>query len=396
MKHHPRFAPFAAALFGLVAAVEAADSRPRVTTSNFNPAISLILDGKYARFSRDPATDGIAGFSVEPEVLEPTEGFHIDETELTLSSNVDDQFFGQFTAGFHDGEAEIEEAFFETLALGNGFTGRAGRFFSGIGYLNSIHAHAWDFADLPLPYRALIGRHNLADDGVQLRWVAPTDLFLEFGAELMRGDAFPAGGAARGGKGAKTAFVRIGGDVGVSHAWRAGLSRFSAEAEGRESGDEAAPDLFSGDVELTVLDVVWKWAPDGNARERNFKLQAEYLQRDEDGEYTLNALGAPLAFRGEQTGWYAQAVYQFRPRWRAGVRYAQAGAGSAAAAFTGTALDAQGHKPEATSAMLDYAPSEFSRFRLQYTRDEARAGAADHQWYLQYTMSLGAHGAHSF
>ena len=36
--------------------------------------------------------------------------------------------------------------------------------------------------------------------------------------------------------------------------------------------------------------------------------------------------------------------------------------------------------------MLDYAPSEFSRLRLQYNRDQSQA-EADNQWYLQYIMS---------
>ena len=45
--------------------------------------------------------------------------------------------------------------------------------------------------------------------------------------------------------------------------------------------------------------------------------------------------------------------------------------------------------------MFDYSPSEFSRFRLQFARDRARPGATDNQIFLQYIMSLGAHGAHS-
>jgi hypothetical protein len=45
--------------------------------------------------------------------------------------------------------------------------------------------------------------------------------------------------------------------------------------------------------------------------------------------------------------------------------------------------------------MLDYSHTEFSRFRVQYNRDESYA-VADNQWYLQYIMSLGAHGAHRF
>ena len=52
--------------------------------------------------------------------------------------------------------------------------------------------------------------------------------------------------------------------------------------------------------------------------------------------------------------------------------------------------------PERWSAMLDWTPSEFSRIRAQYNRDESRPGQHDNQWFLQYIMSLGAHGAHEF
>jgi hypothetical protein len=46
--------------------------------------------------------------------------------------------------------------------------------------------------------------------------------------------------------------------------------------------------------------------------------------------------------------------------------------------------------------MIDVSPSEFSRFRLQFARDEVRFNEADNQVFLQYIMSLGAHGAHKF
>ena len=45
--------------------------------------------------------------------------------------------------------------------------------------------------------------------------------------------------------------------------------------------------------------------------------------------------------------------------------------------------------------MLEWLPSEFSRPRLQYNRDKSSADADD-QVFLQYTHSLGAHGAHSY
>jgi hypothetical protein len=65
-------------------------------------------------------------------------------------------------------------------------------------------------------------------------------------------------------------------------------------------------------------------------------------------------------------------------------------------ALAGTALDKRGHDPQRVSAMLDFSSSEFSRLRLQYNRDASRANAGDNQWFLQYILSLGAHGAHAF
>jgi len=46
--------------------------------------------------------------------------------------------------------------------------------------------------------------------------------------------------------------------------------------------------------------------------------------------------------------------------------------------------------------MFDYSPSEFSRLRLQFASDRSNPAATDRQLFLQYIMSLGAHGAHAF
>jgi len=88
-------------------------------------------------------------------------------------------------------------------------------------------------------------------------------------------------------------------------------------------------------------------------------------------------------------------VYQFMPRWRVAIRHDRLKAGDPGAAFNGTTLDKQGHNPERNSVMIDHNFSEFSRIRLQYNRDQSQP-KVDNQWFLQYTMSLGAHGAHLF
>jgi len=193
------------------ALAQADGSRP-----GFNPDLSLILAGQYAGLGNDPDAYSIPGFMSGPETGPGPRGLSLGESELILGANIDDLFHGQFTAALTpEGEVEVEEAYVQTLGLAGGVTLRAGRFLSGIGTLNSQHPHRWDFADTALPYRALLA-NRYGDDGVRISWVAPTDLFFELGGEWLRGENFPAGGAAREGRGTVTAFVRRqpGGDRG--------------------------------------------------------------------------------------------------------------------------------------------------------------------------------------
>ena len=390
MKHLLSSVAVAAALSTAAMSAQVAAAGAVQAGNAFNPSIGLILSGTVGQFSQDPADYAVSGFPLGGESDPGTQGFAIGESELNLTANIDPDWYGLLTYSMAgDGSAGVENAYVQTSSLGEGLTLKGGRFFSGVGYLNEQHAHAWDFVDAALPYRALLGT-QYGDDGVQLRWLAPTELFTEIGVEALRGDAFPAGGASNG-RGTWSGFVHIGDDVGDSHSWRAGLSYLSAKAEGRETGDG---DLFTGTSKLLIADVVWKWAPHGNPYSRNAKLQAEYLQSKNDGDFTP-VVGSATPYSATPSGWYVQGVYQFMPRWRVALRHDQLKADNPGAAFSGTVLDDQGHSPKRNSVMIDYSNSEFSRLRLQYNRDQSQP-QTDNQWFLQYAMSLGAHGAHIF
>ena len=152
-------------------------------------------------------------------------GFSVDHTELVFSANVDPNWRGQAIIAVLDDAAEVEEAWFQSLGLGQGIGLKGGRFRSGIGYLNEQHPHMWDFADAPLAYQAMFGTHgSYAQDGVQLKWLAPTPMFLEFGAEFGRGANFPGSDRNKNGSGGGAVFAHLGDDVGVSNNWRVGLS----------------------------------------------------------------------------------------------------------------------------------------------------------------------------
>jgi hypothetical protein len=371
------------------------------TASAFNPAVGLVLSATAGSFSRNPDNYAIPGFMLGEGTGPGTKGLSLGESELIVSANVDDKFYGHLTAALTpENTVAVEEAYILATGLGGGFTLKGGRFFSSIGYMNEQHPHMWDFVDTALPYRALLG-NQYQDDGLQLKWVAPTELFLEIGGELMRGDGFPAGGAARSGTGARSAFARLGGDVGASHSWRAGLSYLDARPQDRLSGDiSGAPDAFSGTSRTAIADFVWKWAPGGNPGITNFKLQGEYFRRRENGTFTadFNSVHRPAnpdALSATQSGWYLQGVYQFMPKWRIGLRHDRLRTVSLDAGSNGDVLDTLGHSPKRYTVMVDWSNSEFSRVRLQYNRDQS-GPAADDQVFLQYVMSLGAHGAHKF
>jgi hypothetical protein len=159
------------------------------------------------------------------------------------------------------------------------------------------------------------------------------------------------------------------------------------------------------------LDGVLKWAPNGNSTSSNFKLQGEYFRRTEDGNLTYNTADTEGASRVTQTGalnsaqsgWYAQGVYQFMPMWRVGYRYDRLNSGTVKLGLVDSGVLTAADFPVFTpynatrnTLMFDFSPSEFSRLRVQLASDKSRLGVTDNQIFLQYIVSLGAHGAHKF
>ena len=368
----------------------------------FNPDLSLILSGIYSNLSHDPAHYRITGFIPGGDIGPGKRGFSLSESELGVYANVDPYFYGGLNFSMApDNTTSVEEAFIQTLSLAKGVTIKAGRFFSGIGYLNEQHAHTWDFVDSPLAYQAFLGG-QMNQDGVQVKWLTPTETAIELGAEAGRGKNFPGTDLNKNGAGAAALFGHVGGDVGDSSSWRAGLSYLHASPRDRQYADTnlagtSVTNAFTGASKLLIGDFVWKWAPHGNPVYTNFKLQGEYLRRKEDGQLTYDTASPTTgAYGSSQSGWYLQGVYQFRPYWRVGLRRDQLDSGSVDYGLNNVNLARPSFSPSKNSLMFDYTPSEFSRIRLQFAQDKSHQGVTDNQVFLQYQMSLGAHGAHTF
>jgi hypothetical protein len=364
---------------------------PPTSQNAFNPGIAAVLNGFFIAASHETQNARMPGFALGDDAGLPPRGFSIGESEVSFSANIDPELAGFLDISFDDqNNPDVEEAYVTTKDLPAGFTIKAGRFLSGIGYLNERHAHDWSFSDAPLPYRAFLD-NQYGDDGIQVRWLAPTDIFLEFGGELLRGDAYPAAGAAHNGVGAASAFVHTGGDINDSSSWLAAISYLHSNAVDRVTDDPlfSGTDNFTGEDDLGILTLVYKWAPGGNPTVQNLVLSGEGFLGREKGVFDN------VGIAQHRNGVYVQGVYQFMPQWSVGLRYAQVDSSAVSPLLAGTTLNNLAHTPRAETALLEYDTSEFGRIRLQYTHDDSDVMSND-ELLLQYTVIFGPHGAHRY
>ena len=379
----------------------------------FTPEIALILDGKYSAQSQNP--EALRRGFIPSGGENVPRGFSLGESEFAFAGTVDNLFraearlvLGQDGTDF---SVALEEAFFETINLPAGLKVKGGKFFSNVGYLNNKHPHEWDFVDLPLAYKAFFGG-QLNNTGGQLSWVAPLDnMYLRLGAEIGQGMNYPNSNNFNENKPRLgTLFAKLGGDIGTTASWLGGLSYVGASTGGRPSisslNDTDTFD-FSGNTNILIADFVYKWIPRAG---QSFKLQGEAFWNTQKGSATISTsvpYGACEAgscagnpYTNTQSGFYVQGIYQFMPNWRVGYRFDQLYGGNSnygfgSGTFAASALESW--NPTRNTVMLDWANSENSMFRLQLATDTSYGpGKTNNQVFLQYIMSLGAHGAHKF
>lgn len=441
---------YEARLAELEAKLQAAEGRAAPTTpptagdrlgavtsgSAFNPQISVILDGVYYRDNKKGEgpelyehLDGINhshgghGHGLE-------RGFNLRPTELVFSATVDPWFDANLmlTVDSHGG-VELEQAYFDTRSLPAGLKLRGGKFFSGIGYLNDKHPHQWDFVDQNLPYRTLLGEHGLKDTGLQLTWRPRTgslytllgvealqgneQVFATAGAEVptTRADGLPTAPGNGGELAAKkagprlwTAFAKVAPSLSDNHALQLGVwggwANQHQEVHDHTLEDPAAlVHALQGKSRLWGLDAVYKFDAPGAYGAGDFTLSAEYLREVKDlkvafHENPLIPVGAKREFT--QDGLYVQGVYGFAPRWQAGLRYDVTGLSNKV--DRGSSV-IQWDDSSRWSLAVTHHFSEFSRLRLQASRASlAVDGQRErvNELWLQYQLSLGAHGAHKF
>jgi hypothetical protein len=369
--------------------------------SRFVPDISLIADFAALGRNVDDSTWaglGVPGLATGNDAEHDLRGFNLRYAELAISAVADPYF--DLTAIFHlhVDEFEIEEAYARTRRLPFGLQLKVGKFLSAFGRINSQHAHYWSFDGAPLVNRLFFGGEGLNELGGQLTWLAPLPFFLQLGAEILRGENDASFGTAEleslpevRTPGLWTAFVKTSWDIGRLTALT-GVSL--AHGQTRSNADPANPNgfTFAGRSLIWGADLTFHYTIDSY---RYLQLQTEWLARRADGETYDEIAVADMSKR--QNGFYADLTWRCDRRWRLGVRLDVLSKNSISA--SGAALTMPNSLWGARCA-IDFAPSEFSRLRLQYRYDHSGFLGSGrqpvHEIGLGLNLAIGAHGAHSF
>jgi len=396
-------------------------SRLGAAGQSMNPDVSATIDLNY---HADDAKEGLShvlgelpGFGHahaggEEHHHGVANGFNMSHLELQFSAEIDPYFKGSAIAAISEDGAEMETAEIETTGLPGGLKLRGGKFFSDFGYLNAQPSHAWDFVDRPLVYQLLLGDHGLNDKGLQLSWLAPTPFYLLAGIEAFQGDnevAFAYHGEdplpQRDGPRLWVGWLKAGPNLPGNHGLQFGVFGATGNHQEEHDGnaDTFADHWLDGDSSFWGGDVVYKYNSPKPYGQGDFTLQGEYFARHRDLELVaVDAGGPPPALIGnrrmdDQDGYYVQAVYGILPRWRAGLRWEQVGLTNASELPDG-ASESYGTSYR-VGPMVDWSLSEFSRLRLQLNYGDYETAEGQEsvtELYLQWVVSLGAHGAHQF
>jgi hypothetical protein len=401
------------------AAATAASPTQRAIPS-LNPDISAIVDIYY---HHDDSEEGIShileemsGFGHAHGVEDAhghnhgmEDGFNLRHLELQFSADVDPYFKGSAIAAIDLEGAEIETAEIETTCLPVGLKLRGGKFFSDFGYINAQHAHSWDFTDQPLIYQLALGTHGLNEKGLQLTWLAPTPFYLLAGVEAFQGEnekmfAYHGDGELPTHNGPRlgVGWVKVGPNLPGNHALQFGAFAATGKQQEEHDGDvDGEHDHWlDGDSSFRGGDVVYKYNAPKPHGQGDVIVQAEYFSRQKDLELIAHDLAPQFVGNSridDQDGYYVQVIYGFMPRWRAGVRWEQVGLINESELPNGE-TESFGSSDRA-SVMIDFTPSEFSRLRLQGNRGSYETGEGREEvteLYLQWMISIGAHGAHKF
>jgi hypothetical protein len=321
---------------------------------------------------------GRRAFTTEPPL-------ELTEAELAFQSVVDPYARADFYVAVGPDGAEVEEGFVTFTALPANLLLKAGKIRPQFGKNVTLHTHRQPAADVPIVVANLLGGgEGFADSGVSLSHLVPNPVvFLELTGEVFAGtsEVFESPdrtrlaylGRARAYRDLTEAANL---DVGSSFA-----SGPTSLTDGTGTDEEREPPLVAPDGtalgrRLIGVDVTLRYRPPQRAIYRRFNLRGELVWSRQD---------LPDGEVARAFGVYGLAEYQFARRWYIGGRIDRSGQ-----VFDGDAVDRGG------SVFLTFWATEFSQVRGQVRRTHRADGTRGTEGLVQFSFSIGAHGAHVF
>jgi len=360
-------------LLYLASAVEAQTGGVTATGMSraFNPAISVngLFLGAFSSAAEMEGHDDEHEEHEEGHEEEHThthggtaEGMQVQEVELQLSSFVDPYLKADLTLAMHGSEGiELEEGVVTSLALPANLTLKAGKFYAALGKHNLLHTHQFPFIRPPLVNEHLLGGHGLNEVGLGLDWLLPIAWYAELSAQVLNGDN-SLFSAPKGEDLAYLGHLKSFWELGESATLELGGSYATGQNE-----HERTTQLAGGDL-------TFKWRPVRRAIYRSLTFQVEYLYASMDHGDESEAEG----------GLYFLSQYQFARRWWVQGQYDLFGLPKE-----------EEERDHRISGLLAFVPSEFSSFRLQYSRNETE-GEEFGELFLQFNFTIGSHPAHRY
>lgn len=317
-------------------------------------------------------------------------GVDIQEAELAFYADVDPsskltmlftaapqytlQPGGEVTQGW---AFEPEELYSELTQIPN-VAIKLGLFKSALGKANTLHTHAFPFIEAPLFQTVLVGDEGLSDVGASVAYLLPTPWFAELTAQFLRGEGENVEfHSSTPGDGVGVFRLKNLFDLNDDATIEAGVSA----ATGRNSLD-ARTNFIGGDLTL-------KWRPSEGGKYHSGILGVEYLRRQLGQPGVASEVGAGLAAWGQ---------YQFAERWSGALRYDYVKISDSDVATNPNAL--ANESSQRGSIALNFNYSEFSAYRLQYSRGTGPFAAgpltASNSIQIQASFTIGAHPAHAY
>ena len=347
---------------------------------SLNPDISVIADFAAAAFSSDQ--------HLESGAHDPTHnGFNLQAFELSFAAAVDPYLRFDSHVSFDLNGLDIEEAYGTTLGLPFHLQARLGQFLNRFGRLNASHPHTWNFSDQPFALGRVFGAEGNKGLGVELSWLTPLPWYVELVGSAMMAD------------GADTSRSFLADQERTVHGPK-DLEYLTAAKQFFPLSDDWSlawgvsgafgpnPSAASNRSAIYGSDVYLKYRPITAESSTVVSLTSEwfYRRRQLPGDIVHDVSS------------YSELFWRFAQRWATAARYEY----GSAPFFVKDRYAADPLDPAWTSSRqrvalaLTHYPSEFSRFRLQVSRDMPAWSHATWAGFLTAELAIGAHGAHAF